>query len=102
MLFAGCQVPRHELQEQSLLRQPEDLAASSEDWYATTCRLCPSGCGMLARVVDGRVRKVEGNPEHPVNRGKLCARGQAAVQEEYHPDRVSGPLLRSGARGGGD
>ncbi len=101
VVFAGCSVPAHELQEQSLLRQPEDLAASSEDWYATVCRVCPAGCGMLARVVDGRVRKVEGNPEHPVNRGKLCARGQAAPQEEYHPDRVSGPLLRAGARGSG-
>lgn len=102
VLFAGCQVPRPALQEQSLLHQPEDLVAATEDWYATTCRLCPAGCGMLARVVDGRVRKVEGNPEHPVNRGKLCARGQAAVQEEYHPDRVTGPLVRAGARGGGD
>src|SRR5579884_166915 len=102
VLFAGCQVPPHELQEQSLLVQPEDLAASTEDWYATACRLCAGGCGVLARVVDGRARKMEGNPAHPVNRGKLCARGQAAVQNEYHPDRVTGPLLRRGDRGAGD
>jgi menaquinone reductase, molybdopterin-binding-like subunit len=52
---------------------------------------------MLVRVVEGRAKKAEGNPDHPVNRGKLCARGQASVQEQYHPDRVIGPLQR-GAR----
>src|SRR5262249_53230414 len=46
-------------------------------------------------------KKLEGNPDHPVNRGKLCARGQAGVQEQYHPDRVQGPLRRSGERGSG-
>jgi menaquinone reductase, molybdopterin-binding-like subunit len=52
-------------------------------------------------VIDGRARKVEGTPDHPVNQGKLCARGQASVQEQYHPDRVQGPLARAGERGGG-
>jgi anaerobic selenocysteine-containing dehydrogenase len=47
------------------------------------------------------VKKIEGNPAHPVNRGKLCARGQAAPQELYHPDRVPQPLKRSGPRGSG-
>src|SRR5262249_35755090 len=67
----------------------------------TVCRQCAGGCGMLVRVIEGRAKKVEGNPDHPVNRGKLCARGQASVQEEYHPDRLQGPLQRVGDRGSG-
>ena len=51
---------------------------------------------MLARNRDGRVVKLEGNPEHPVNRGSLCARGQAALQGLYHPDRFAGPQRREG------
>ena len=53
------------------------------------------------RVIEGRAKKVEGTPGHPVNQGKLCARGQALVQEQYHPDRIQGPLLRTGPRGSG-
>jgi menaquinone reductase, molybdopterin-binding-like subunit len=65
------------------------------------CQLCPSGCGTLARVADGRVVKLEGNPMHPVNLGALCPKGQAALELLYNPDRLSGPLLRVGERGAG-
>ncbi len=70
-------------------------------YYASSCRFCPAGCGILVRVSEGRAKKIEGNPAHPLNRGKLCARGQAVVQELYHPDRVTQPLKRSGPRGSG-
>ena len=73
---------------------PEDIVPGQATWYATTCRECPAGCGMLAKNRDGRVIKVEGNPLHPVNKGKLCARGQASVQGIYNPDRYRGPLRR--------
>jgi len=72
---------------------------------------------MLVRVMDGEAevlrngkkglltmglaRKLEGNPDHPISQGKLCARGQAAIQVTYHPDRITHPLKRSGARGTG-
>lgn len=55
---------------------------------------CPAGCGILARNRDARVVKLEGNPHHPVNRGALCARGQAALQGLYDPDRFRGPIYR--------
>jgi anaerobic selenocysteine-containing dehydrogenase/Fe-S-cluster-containing dehydrogenase component len=64
--------------------------------FATVCRECPAGCGVLARNLDGRVVKLEGNPDHPVNRGALCVRGQAALQGLYHPDRFAGPQRREG------
>jgi molybdopterin-containing oxidoreductase family iron-sulfur binding subunit len=65
-------------------------------WYhfATTCQECPAGCGMLMRHIDGRVVKVEGNPDHPVNRGGLCPRGQSSVQGLYDPDRLQKPVFR--------
>jgi molybdopterin-containing oxidoreductase family iron-sulfur binding subunit len=62
--------------------------------YATLCRECPAGCGAIARHRDGRVTKLEGNPDHPISRGALCARGQAAVLGLYDPDRVRTPLVR--------
>ena len=66
-------------------------------YYSTVCRECPAGCGMVVSHRDGRVTKAEGNPDHPVNRGALCARGQSAVQGLYDPDRIRGPLARSAA-----
>ena len=70
-----------------------------ERWVMTTCGLCRAGCGLRVRVVDGRAVKVEGNPESPVNRGGVCARGQAGLQLLYHPDRVRAPRRRVGQRG---
>ncbi|NIQ38971.1 MAG: 4Fe-4S dicluster domain-containing protein [Proteobacteria bacterium] len=74
---------------------PEDIIPGEATWYATTCRECPAGCGLLAKNRDGRVIKVEGNPLHPVNDGKLCARGQASVQGLYNPDRVRRPYQKT-------
>src|SRR5213082_2074772 len=74
----------------------EQLVPGVAAWFATVCRECPAGCGVLARNRDGRVVKLEGNPDHPVNRGGLCIRGQAALQGLYHPDRFSGPGVPEG------
>ena len=60
-------------------------------FFATVCRECPAGCGVLAENNNGRVTKLEGNPDHPVNQGALCIRGQAALQGLYHPDRFMAP-----------
>ncbi|GAB4504979.1 MAG: hypothetical protein Fur0043_19740 [Anaerolineales bacterium] len=65
----------------------------------TVCALCSSGCGMLARVADGRVVKLEGNPMHPINLGALCPKGQAAPELLYNPDRLTGPMKRDRASG---
>lgn len=73
---------------------PKDVIPGRATWYATTCVECQAGCGILARNRDGRVVKLEGNPMHPVNAGALCARGQAALQGLYDPDRIQGPRTR--------
>jgi molybdopterin-containing oxidoreductase family iron-sulfur binding subunit len=78
----------------SQVQSPEDMVVGEPRSYATTCRHCPAGCGLLAENREGRVVKLEGNPLHPVNRGKLCIRGQSSLQSVYHPDRLSAPLLR--------
>jgi Fe-S-cluster-containing dehydrogenase component/anaerobic selenocysteine-containing dehydrogenase len=73
---------------------PEYIRPGEWDFFATTCRECPAGCGMHLWYRDGRVTKAEGNPAHPVNRGGLCARGQSALQGLYDPDRVQRVLYR--------
>jgi anaerobic selenocysteine-containing dehydrogenase/Fe-S-cluster-containing dehydrogenase component len=70
---------------------PEHITPGIPTWYASTCRECPAGCGTHVKTREGRVIKIEGNPESPVNRGHLCARGQAAHQHLYDPDRLKGP-----------
>ncbi len=77
---------------------PEEIIPGEATWYATVCRECPAGCGILAKTMEGRAIKVEGNPDHPVNRGRLCARGEASLQGLYNPDRIRHPL-RKGADG---
>ncbi|HEU0302784.1 MAG TPA: hypothetical protein VFR37_25200, partial [Longimicrobium sp.] len=72
---------------------PEDIVPGVPTWYTSTCRECPAGCGIHVETHEGRVTKVEGNPEHPVSHGNLCPRGQASVQGLYHPDRYRGPTL---------
>jgi molybdopterin-containing oxidoreductase family iron-sulfur binding subunit len=77
--------------------QPELISPGVPLYYASTCRECPAACGLHVKTLDGRPVKLEGNPEHPVNRGAICARGQTAIGRTYHPDRIRGPMLRTGS-----
>ncbi|HET6420091.1 MAG TPA: molybdopterin-dependent oxidoreductase [Geobacteraceae bacterium] len=99
--LAGCR-PANEKMIPYLIPPDEGVTPGVADYYASSCRACPAGCGILVRISEGRAKKIEGNPLHPVNKGKLCARGQAILQELYHPDRVTQPLRRTGARGSGE
>jgi menaquinone reductase, molybdopterin-binding-like subunit len=93
----------------------EDLIPGLATSKPSVCTLCSAGCGLLVRVMQGEAevvrrgqqglikmglaKKLEGNPQHPVNQGKLCARGQAGLQVLYHPDRITHPIQRTGPRG---
>jgi menaquinone reductase, molybdopterin-binding-like subunit len=95
----------------------EEFIPGIATWRPSICPLCSAGCGVLVRVMQGEAevirngqtglikmglaKKLEGNPAHPVNQGKLCVRGQAAIQVTYHPDRITQPMKRSGERGSG-
>ncbi len=72
-----------------------DILPGEPTWYATTCRECPAGCGVMAKNRDGRIIKAEGNPRHPVSGGKLCPRGQASLHRLYNPDRFTGPMQKN-------
>ena len=76
--------------------QPEEVTPGLPVTYASTCQECSAACGLHVRTREGRPIKLEGNPDHPVNRGVLCARGQAGILRTYHPDRLRGPEKRSG------
>ena len=92
--LAGC-MPRTPVVLEPYVRPPEEQLAGQATWYASTCRQCPAGCGIVVRVMNGRAVKIEGNAEHPLNRGKLCARGQAGLQLLYNPDRLPGPVRQA-------
>lgn len=97
----GFGIRRGELDIQSPVRLPEDLVRGSDNWYASLCRTCPSCEGIVVRVMEGRAKKIQGNPFYPTNQGKTHARCEAGLQALYHPDRISSPLRRSGPRGSG-
>ncbi|HEY3397540.1 MAG TPA: molybdopterin dinucleotide binding domain-containing protein [Armatimonadota bacterium] len=94
LLGLGAQTPRTFDQLIPLLVPNEQIVPGQATWYATSCRECPAGCGMLVRNREGRAVKCEGNPDHPLNAGRLCARGQAALQGLYDPDRRRAPVRR--------
>jgi len=89
----GCNSP-NDKNIFSLVTAPDDFVTGQPSWYASTCMECPAGCGLIAKNREGRVIKLEGNLAHPVNQGKLCIRGQAALQSVYDPDRLTTPQLR--------
>ena len=80
---------------------PEEYSPGIATWYNTVCRQCSSGCGISVRTREGRAKKIEGNPAHPVNQGRLCPLGQAGLNALYNPDRIRTPLKREGERGSG-
>ena len=98
-----------------LLVPEHEIVLGEEEWRPSVCDGCGGGCGIIVRVMQSErvieqkgqqfrekiacVKKIEGNPLDPVSGGRLCARGQAAVQALYNPDRLRGPMKRSGDRG---
>ena len=88
----GCNPPPKKILSQ--VQAPDDMVTGKAAWYASTCRECPAGCGILAKSREARIVKIEGNPLHPINKGKLCMRGQAALQGMYNPDRLKTAMLK--------
>lgn len=78
---------------------PARLPQYDESLVPTICQQCPGGCGLLARVIDGEVVGLSGNPFHPVNRGAVCSKVFGALQLLRSPQRLSGPMVKDGQRG---
>ena len=77
------------------------MKTHEEQVIRSHCRLCHGACGVFVHVRDGVVVKIEGDPESPMSRGSLCAKGLASVQLVYHPDRLRYPVKRAGEKGEG-
>tara|TARA_Y100000590_G_scaffold166732_2_gene190920 strand:+ start:1210 stop:3459 length:2250 start_codon:yes stop_codon:yes gene_type:complete len=102
VLFQACGLPEKELLIDSPPSMPEDLVSGIDNWYATTSQQAGRSEGIVVRVMEGRAKKVEGNPDYPLNLGGHSALSEAALQGLYHPDRISSPLVRTGPRGSGE
>ncbi|TIW45803.1 MAG: formate dehydrogenase, partial [Mesorhizobium sp.] len=74
----------------------------SDSIAKTTCYMCACRCGIDVHIKDGKVRYINGNKDHPVNRGVLCGKGSAGIMQHYSPARLKKPLLRTGPRGSGE
>ena len=100
--LAGCDLPTTVTLEEgkedvvSYLLPEEYAIPGIAVWYASTCTQCAAGCGIHGRVREGRVLKIEGNPDAPINAGKSCQMGQAGLQGHYNPDRITTPMVREG------
>ncbi len=75
------------------------VVPSAEDTVVTTCNMCVLGCTVLATRAGDRIVHLQGHPESPINRGRLCAKGHAGFYKAIHPERLDSPLIRAGARG---
>lgn len=100
--LTGCDLPTTVTLEEgkeevvSYLAPEEYVIPGIGVWYASTCSQCPAGCAIHGRVREGRVLKLEGNPDASLNKGKLCMMGQAGLQGHYNPDRITQPMIREG------
>jgi anaerobic selenocysteine-containing dehydrogenase len=95
-VLTGCGPASRYVVREPYTKMPEYTYNGQSTYYATTCRECAAGCGLVVRTMQGRALKVEGNKYHPVNLGKTCARGQAAPHGLYNPDRVQNPVNKNG------
>ena len=99
-ILTGCGPESRYVVREPYTKMPEYTYNGQSTYYATTCRECAAGCGLVVRTMQGRALKVEGNKLHPVNKGKTCSRGQATLQGLYNPDRLQNPTKQNG-RGSG-
>ena len=74
------------------INKPEEITVGKPNYYSSTCTSCANACGILIKTREGRPIKVDGNPDHPVNKGKICAKGQASILNLYDPERLKNPL----------
>ncbi|MFC2135686.1 molybdopterin dinucleotide binding domain-containing protein, partial [Bacteroidota bacterium] len=73
--------------------RPEEVLPGKANYYASTCDGCSQSCGVLIKTREGRPIKVDGNPDHPINQGKICAKGQSSILNLYDPERLKQPLF---------
>jgi molybdopterin-containing oxidoreductase family iron-sulfur binding subunit len=80
-------------------KKPEGVIPGIANYYASTCNGCEQSCGILIKTREGRPIKVDGNPDHPINKGKICAKGQAGIFNLYNPERLKDPFKNNNKTG---
>lgn len=80
--------------------KPEPVTPGVANYYASTCQECSVGCGVLVKTRESRPIKLEGNPDHALNHGKLCGRGQASLLNLYDPDRIQAVFQQNRGQAG--
>jgi len=101
--MAGPDQPRQGWQARAMTEKPIDLHRPVGDsCKTTTCYMCACRCGIRVHLRNGEVVYIDGNRDHPVNRGVICAKGAAGAQQHRSPARLTAPLLRVGERGSGE
>jgi Fe-S-cluster-containing dehydrogenase component/anaerobic selenocysteine-containing dehydrogenase len=91
LALSGCRAPQQKIVP--YLKQPVEFTPGVASWFASVCGGCSTACGTLVKVRDGRPIKLEGNPDHPLSQGGLCALAHAQVFGLYDPDRLRQPLM---------
>ena len=74
----------------------------SDEIKKTTCYMCACRCGINVHLKNGQIRYIDGNKDHPTNKGVLCAKGSAGIMQQNSPSKLNKPLLRVGERGEGN
>lgn len=92
---AGCSDYRDKGEIIPYNKQPEEVTLGLPNYYASTCTGCEQSCGILIKTREGRPIKVTGNPQHPVNKGKICSKGEASILNLYDPSRIQYPSKNS-------
>jgi MoCo/4Fe-4S cofactor protein with predicted Tat translocation signal len=93
---AGCSDYRDKGEIIPYIKKPEEITLGKPTYYASTCNACGNACGVLIKTREGRPVKVDGNPDHPVSKGKLCTKGHANILSLYDQERLHSPRKRSG------
>ena len=93
LALSGCRAPQQKIVP--YLKQPVELTPGVASWFASVCGGCAARCGTLMKVRDGRPIKLEGNPDHSLSRGGLCALAHGQIFGLYDPDRLRQPLIGS-------
>jgi MoCo/4Fe-4S cofactor protein with predicted Tat translocation signal len=99
---AGCTGYRDKGEIVPYNKKPEEVIPGLPNAYASTCTGCNQACGILIKTREGRPVKVDGNPDHPVNEGTICAKGQASILNLYDPHRLRTPVHGSLSKKNGE
>ncbi|HSR17493.1 MAG TPA: TAT-variant-translocated molybdopterin oxidoreductase, partial [Ignavibacteriaceae bacterium] len=88
----GCADYRDKGEIIPYVKRPEEVLPGKPTYYASTCSACSNNCGIIIKTREGRPIKIDGNPDHPVSKGKICSKGHANILNLYNPERLKDPM----------